>query len=504
MAIRAPRLENAPLRSAVEPTRSAGPRLARRCSQALLLLILGLSAACDSDSEGGSEAAATPSSPVAAATTIDLPPGQTSATLGWAPSDGIVDSYFVYISRNDAAFEPLAPVATPRVTIQGSAGDSVQIVVLAINSTGLTSEASPPSPKLVFHGEEGSVAAATTLEREDAAVVVASTADLSQTQTTEVSNDSTTSTDLASTSPEATDPTNATDATDATDSETRPAEMSLSTRELLVRADARFPVTALSDSADHWIQTRVEEQFSAGVRLVGTGERNRDALRELVWQDHSGQLFVSDGQAVVDSARTADVPLTFEEGIRLRSAERFVALADFDANGIGDWLIEDGATGELWILSGDSLEVTNARSAREGLDWELVGTGDFDGDGRTELVWQQPDGILRFGHPSAQVPLEDVLFPIEANSRFLTVADLDGDGRDDLLTVDLEGRLHSTRVVTVGTRLGLESRPGPLLPSDGLEMLVTLDVDEDGRAEIAWLNAGELEIWDPESGPQHD
>jgi hypothetical protein len=51
---------------------------------------------------------------------------------------------------------------------------------------------------------------------------------------------------------------------------------------------------------------------------------------------------------------------------------------------------------------------------------------------------------------------------------------------------------------TSGVRV--EWRTGSADASDQLDLVATVDYDEDGRAEIAWLNGEAIEIWSAENG----
>jgi hypothetical protein len=308
-------------------------------------------------------------------------------------------------------------------------------------------------------------------------------------------------------------------------------------RSRLLSADVRFPLRSHRSDAVLWLQAYVDVEIGAGLSLVGTGNSNSDAFRELIWADQSGQLFVSDGAVLAgltssttsaDSAATTDATILFVESLRLRATERFVALADFDGDGVGDWLIEDAATLEFWVINGETLDTI----AVEG-GMQLVGQGDFDGDGRGELLWSDADGSFRLSHPmagpgvtqafdadpsSAAGSAIDTRADIRADtlawtgsatfdletSRLLTVADLNGDGRDDLMFVDSEGRLQSALSAPRAPQAGailFTSSVGSGRSIDDLELLATLDLDGDGGIEIAWLDGVDLVFWDSLDAP---
>ena len=73
-------------------------RRARWTTHFLLLPLVLLLGACELGGSAGGAA-----SEVAGASSIDLPPGQTEATLAWTPSSGDVDNYSVYESRISAS-----------------------------------------------------------------------------------------------------------------------------------------------------------------------------------------------------------------------------------------------------------------------------------------------------------------------------------------------------------------------------------------------------------------
>jgi hypothetical protein len=163
-------------------------------------------------------------------------------------------------------------------------------------------------------------------------------------------------------------------------------------------------------------------------------------------------------------------------------------------------LIEDTATGENWIVNGANATINPATGS---LDTALAGYGDFDGDGRAELLWQTEDGFLSLTRPGDLSPSLTPLDVAPEGFALLAVADFDGDGRDDLLGRGANGGL--TLAMTPASPFFTDSvvlkwRLGSQDLSDALDLVATVDVDEDGAAEIAWLNGDTVEIWNAVSG----
>jgi hypothetical protein len=499
-------------------------RLARQVNRLLVVpsrhvrvgtlgVLLIVAVGCGGGGSGGGE----DSSAAIASTPVDLPPGQTTAALAWTPSAGDVSGYYILESRNGSSFSFASFSETAEGEISGTAGDRLRIQVIALSPSGTVSAPSPPSVEIRFHpalevvsATLTATSAATGAEAPDAIAAATSAIEESgadSESSAEGDRDDDEEAEL-----------------DAT------ASIDPLLRARLLSADLRFPFERHSQDASQWLQTQVDEQIGAGLSLVGTGEADSDAYRELIWADQSGQLFVSDGAGLAgastltdstdstDSTATIDPTSTFAEAIRLRATERFVGLADFDGDGVGDWLIEDSATLEIWMVNGETQETiavlasgqddNSAQAAR------LVGLGDFDGDGRSELLWSDGDGSFQIGRPSTSALAPDAGLTGDtwtwlegadidlATSQLLTVTDLNEDGRDDLLFVGVDGRLQAAHSVLDAVS-GLETDGALFVGSigserstDGLDLIATLDLDGDGRNEIAWHDGVGLALWD--------
>ncbi len=463
---------------------------ARRAASGVLGVVLLFAIGCSS---GGGGSGSSDVNEVLQTAAVDLPAGQTSALLAWAPSEGTVTGYLVYQSKNDQAYTLKATVSQPKYRITGKPGDSIRILTIAERSASVRSEPSPSSPPIRFHAASTPTSdAVTTLEPDTTPVYATSTVAAT--------------TDETPSEFETSDEIDGTDEADeaASDLASDLAALDQALREALLTSDARLPLRGLSQDASRWIQSIVDDQVGAGVSLVGTGERGGNPLRDLVWADPSGQLFLSDG---ADIAETEDPASTFEEAIRLRPTERLAGLADLDDDGIGDWIIEDDATGDVWVVNGSSREIQIAQPDLSDTELRLAGVGDFNGNGQSELLWQGTDLSYQIGGTGRSPraidwirPTFDAGEPAFVPNGLLAIADLNGDGRDDLLFRDVEGRLEWALALedASGSRFELSERTER--SAQGLDLVATLDLDDDGAAEIAWWTEDGLTIWDLQDG----
>ncbi len=124
------------------------------------------------------------------------------------------------------------------------------------------------------------------------------------------------------------------------------------------------------------------------------------------------------------------------------------------------------------------------------VDREVVSlvTGDFDGDGRTDLAYVgKPDRlIVRHGSGEAdggfKAAVEQRLPDLAETGLMLAAGDLNGDGRTDLAVLGKQK-----------TYIALQQADGKLAPatslmntSDGLGLVQAADLDGDGRADLCY------------------
>lgn len=175
---------------------------------------------------------------------------------------------------------------------------------------------------------------------------------------------------------------------------------------------------------------------------------------------------------------------------------------DLDGDGHPDLLWQDDR-GRLLAWSLRDKRCLALRGERALSTWQRpVGVLDVDGDGRAELLFQDHDTgqleqsalegsqDLRIGEPTALGGM-----PVPRGWQAVGLGDVDGNGRSDVVGVDATGTLRALSIV--GMRLEQGPRLDPPHPSPGWRLVSVFDLDGDGRADLLFGNevSGRLVAW---------
>lgn len=194
-----------------------------------------------------------------------------------------------------------------------------------------------------------------------------------------------------------------------------------------------------------------------------------------------------------------DVVVTNPDGQSYNAATAFeyrgmLAPNDFDGDGRSDLLWQDGTDVYTWFLDGASYRY--AYFGAPPSPWRVVGIGDFDGDGNADVMWRNGTDMyiwfLRGAAPYtyAYVPAPPSPWEVEG------VGDFDGDGKADLFWRNgTDGYLWFME--------GGSFRWAYVAPPPAPWTVAGVgDFDGDGKSDLMWRNGGELETWYM-SGPNH-
>lgn len=134
-------------------------------------------------------------------------------------------------------------------------------------------------------------------------------------------------------------------------------------------------------------------------RIVGVGNFNQDAKADILW--HNGatghaQIWQMDEHRVV---RRATVLGEDGKALAVGAPWRIVGAGDFDQDGKADILWHNADTGhsQIWFMDGHKVSRRatvlgeNGSALTVGLPWRVVGIDNFSQDGRADILWHHID-----------------------------------------------------------------------------------------------------------------
>jgi hypothetical protein len=175
---------------------------------------------------------------------------------------------------------------------------------------------------------------------------------------------------------------------------------------------------------------------------------------------------------------------------------------DFNGDGRSDvlWRADSGQMTD-WLGQANGGFVDNSGNATTfvPVSWQIAGTGDLNGDGRDDILWRNSDGSLTNWLGTASGGFTDNGangYTVVATSWHVAgIADFNGDGRDDILWRNDSGAMTNW----LGTASGGytdNSANASVTIGTAWQIAGTGDFNGDGRDDILWRNdSGDLTNW---------
>jgi VCBS repeat-containing protein len=224
-------------------------------------------------------------------------------------------------------------------------------------------------------------------------------------------------------------------------------------------------------------------------RAVGTGQFNPDADRQsdvLLQDTATGNLKV-----ITDlTGAQTQTPFSIQPGA---AAWKAVAIGDFNGDAASDVLLQNQTTGatEIMFLNTNSTDAVGtvasvAALATPGSGWKAISSGDFNGDGKSDILWQNTTTkAVKVYEMDASTVINTPATQAAAGLTAIGTGDFNGDGNSDILFQNVAGQAVVWFMygdIHTGTKT--VSKPAGTWTVSGAQ-----DVDGNGFSDIIWNNA---------------
>ncbi len=225
-------------------------------------------------------------------------------------------------------------------------------------------------------------------------------------------------------------------------------------------------------------------------RAVGTGQFNPDADRQsdILLQDTT----TGDLKVITDlTGAQTQTMLSIQPGA---AAWKAVAIGDFNGDAASDVLLQNQTTGAAEILflntnAGDAPGTVAGPAvalATPGAGWKAISSGDFNGDGKSDILWQNTASkAVKVYEMNGSDVINAPATQAAAGLTAIGTGDFNGDGNSDILFQNVAGQAVVWFMygdIHTGTKT--VAKPAGTWSVSGAQ-----DVDGNGYSDIIWNNA---------------
>jgi hypothetical protein len=248
-----------------------------------------------------------------------------------------------------------------------------------------------------------------------------------------------------------------------------------------------FPVT--QDAVQGNKDGKQTAAFLVKFKFAATSaDFNADGFSDVLWRNNStgeNYIYPMQGTTVLGGegyVRTVPDP-----------DWKIVGIGDFNGDGKSDILWRNSTTGENYIYMMNGMAIANEGYIRSVADrnWQVAGVGDFDGDGKDDIVWRNAATGENYLYlmSAFDITSEGYLRTVADTSwKIVAVADVDGDSKADILWRNAatgQNYVHPMNGTAIKTTEGYFRT----VANQNWRVAGVADLDGDGKADIVWRNA---------------
>ena len=231
------------------------------------------------------------------------------------------------------------------------------------------------------------------------------------------------------------------------------------------------------------------------IAKVNTHDFNADGMSDILWYNTiSGQVleWLINGATVIGGGSPGSAA----------SPWAIVGQRDFNGDGFADILWRNGTSGQMlvWLLNSTTV-IGGGSPGSATSDWTIAGTGDFNGDGFADILWYNTSSgqalvwllkngttVIGGGSPGSAV--------IGQGWTIAGTGDFNGDGLSDILWYNTSSGQALVWFLNGATVIGGGS-PGSVPVGQGWTIAGTGDFNGDGFSDILWYNtsSGQVVVW---------
>jgi VCBS repeat protein len=232
-------------------------------------------------------------------------------------------------------------------------------------------------------------------------------------------------------------------------------------------------------------------------QIVGQRDFNGDGMADLLWRNTDGDIsiWLMNGTMVSSTPNLG----TVDNGWSI------VGTGDFNGDGYGDilWRNGNGDT-SIWLMTGTATQVQVLSGTDLGFvptGWSVAQTGDFNGDGNADILWHNTNGdtsiwLMTANGTQMRVLSATDLGGVPTSWNISGTGDFNRDGYTDILWRNANGDTSIWLMTWNGGQVQVMSTNDLGGVPTSWTVAVTGDFNGDGTSDIFWSNAdGDTSIW---------